>query len=249
MVQFKKHVISYGDTIQSIAQDELGDMTQWVALAQFNNLRHPYIVDTVEEKLKNPDHLMTIGDTLLIKVDNDATGDLIMNLSNATTYDQEEIMALALGKDLDILPLPHNIGSPGYDSQVLEMKGDGKGGIATKRGIENLKQSLYIRLITPQGSYVGHPLYGSRVDMYLGMKNTEDNAMLIDLEIERTLRTDGRVKNVVCNGHTVSGNTYTASFTVTSYSLQEAFQFVVSSINNGPLVLTDNFVPTNPLVS
>lgn len=249
MVNFKQHTIRYGETIQSIAQDELGDITQWIALAQFNNLRHPYIVDTLEEKLVNPDHRRTIGDTLLIKLDNDSTSNLITNLSSATVFDKEEIMALALGKDLDILPLPRNIASPGYDAEVFEMKGDGKGGVATKRGIANLQQSLYIRLITPIGSYIGHPDYGSKVDMYLGMKNTEENATLIDIEIERTLRTDGRVKSVINNGHTISGNSYSASFTVTSYSLQEAFQFVVTSINSGPIVLTNNFNPTNPNLS
>lgn len=249
MVQFKKHIVSYGETIQSIAQDELGDMTQWIAVAQFNSLRHPYIVDTVDEKNLNPDHLVTIGDTILIKVDNTSTANLIASLSNATTYDQEEIFALALGKDLDILPLPKNIGSPGYDSQIFEMKSDGKGAIATKRGLENLKQSLYIRLITPLGSYVGHPEYGSQLDMYLGMKNTEENATLIDIEIERTLRTDARVKSVKNNGHTITGNTYNCSFTVTSVTLDEAFQFVISSSSNGPIVLLDNFNPTNPTLN
>ncbi|MCB5366905.1 DUF2634 domain-containing protein [Collinsella aerofaciens] len=247
MVQFKKHVISYGDTIQSIAQQELGDMSRWVELAQFNNLRHPYIVDTVEEKMQNPDHLVTIGDTLLIRVDNDDTSTLISNLSNINTYDQEEIYALALGKDLDILPLPRGIGSPGYDSEIFEMKGDGKGSIATRRGVENLKQSLYIRLITPLGSYLGHPNYGSKVHMYLGKKNTEENATLLDIEIERTLKTDGRVTNVKNNGHIIQGNTYTASFDVYAVTLEQAFQFVVSSSNAGPLVLVDNF--TNNLLN
>lgn len=241
MVRFKKHVISYGDTIQSVAQQELGDMSRWVELAQFNNLRHPYIVDTVEEKMQNPDHLVTIGDTLLIRVDNDDTSTLISNLSNINTYDQEEIYALALGKDLDILPLPRGIGSPGYDSEIFEMKGDGKGSIATRRGVENLKQSLYIRLITPLGSYLGHPNYGSKVHMYLGKKNTEENATLLDIEIERTLKTDGRVTNVKNNGHIIQGNTYTASFDVYAITLEQAFQFVVSSSNAGPLVLVDNF--------
>lgn len=241
MVRFKKHVISYGDTIQSIAQQELGDMSRWVELAQFNNLRHPYIVDTVEEKMQNPDHLVTIGDTLLIRIDNDDTSTLISNLSNINTYDQEEIYALALGKDLDILPLPRGIGSPGYDSEIFEMKGDGKGSIAIRKGVENLKQSLYIRLITPLGSYLGHPNYGSKVHMYLGKKNTEENATLLDIEIERTLKTDGRVTNVKNNGHIIQGNTYTASFDVYAISLEQAFQFVVSSSNAGPLVLLDNF--------
>lgn len=241
MVKFKKHVISYGDTIQSIAQQELGDMNQWITLAQFNNLRHPYIVDTVDEKMTNPDHLVTIGDVILVKVANDTTSNLIESLSNTSQFDQEEIFALALGKDLDILPLPRGFGQPGWDSEIFEMKSDGRGGIATKRGIENHKQSLYIRIVTPKGSYIGHPEYGSDVDMYLGKKNTEENATLIDIEIERTMKTDGRVKNVVNNGHTIVGNTYSVSFSVYTYTLEEAFEFILTTSDNGTLVLTDGF--------
>ncbi|MNP62998.1 hypothetical protein D3C76_1583440 [compost metagenome] len=74
--------------------------------------------------------------------------------------------------------------------------------------------------------------------MYLGNKNTEENAALLNIEIERTLKTDGRVKSVESMGHNISGNSYNASFKVRSYTLDEAFLFVVSSANNGPLVLT-----------
>ncbi|QZA69117.1 baseplate assembly protein [Bacillus phage 278BB001] len=240
-MKFVKHIISYGDTMQSIAQQELGDMTQWVSLVKFNNLKYPYIVDTVEEKMKNPDHLVTIGDTLLIKISDDAQSILINELKRSPEYDQEELYALALGKDLDILPLPRGMGDPGRDSETLEMKGNSRGGIATVRGIENLKQSLYIRLLTPKGSYVGHPNYGSELHKYLGMKNTEENAALIDLEIERTLRTDSRVKKVTLNQHVLTGNSYTVSFSVSTMSLEDAFEFVLSAQNNGPVVLLDNF--------
>ena len=157
MVRFVKHIIAYGDTMQSIAQQEVGDMSQWVNIAKFNNLRYPYIVDTVEEKMENPDHLVTIGDTLLINITDDAQSILIEELKRTPDYNQEELYALALGKDLNILPYPKGLGDPGWDSQVLEMKGTNRGQIATVRGIENLKQSLFIRLITPKGSYIGHP--------------------------------------------------------------------------------------------
>jgi phage baseplate assembly protein W len=241
MVKFKKRTVAYGDTVQSIAQQELGDMSRWIELVQFNSLRHPYIVDTVEEKMQNPDHLVTIGDTVLVQIESDSQSDLISSLKSTTQYDQEEIFALALGKDLDILPLAKAIGSPGWDSEVFEMKANSRGGIATKRGIENLKQSLYIRLITPLGSYLGHPKYGSKVYMYLGNKNTEENAALLDIEIERTIKTDGRVKAVENMGHTISGNSYSTAFKVYSYTLDEAFLFVLSSASNGPLILTDNY--------
>jgi phage baseplate assembly protein W len=241
MARFKKHIISYGETMQSIAQQELGDMSRWIEIAQFNNLRHPYIVDTVEEKKTNPEHLLTIGDTVLVRLSDDAQSELLTSLKRTSEYDQDEIYALALGKDLDILPPPKGFGEPGWDSEVLELKGNGRGSIATKRGIENLKQSLYVRLITPLGSYLGHPRYGSNVHMYLGRKNTEENAALLDIEIERTLRTDGRVTSVEKIGHRLDGHSYTAAFKVYSITLEEAFTFIVAHSGNGPLKLTDNF--------
>lgn len=241
MAKFKRHIVSYGDTMQAIAQQELGDISRWIEIAQFNNLRHPYIVDTVEEKMVNPDHLVTIGDIVLVRIAEDNQSELITSLKRTSEYDQEELFALALGKDLDILPAPRSFGQPGWDSEVFEMKANTKGALATKRGIDNLKQSLYIRLITPLGSYLGHPRYGSKVHLYLGKKNTEENAMLLNIEIERTLRTDARVVSVEKVGHTISGNSYSVAFKVSSISLEEAFLFVVSSSGTGPLILTDNF--------
>ncbi|AYJ75180.1 putative baseplate assembly protein 1 [Bacillus phage BSP36] len=225
--------------MQSIAQQEVGDMSQWVNIAKFNNLRYPYIVDTVEEKMENPDHLVTIGDTLLINITDDAQSILIEELKRTPDYNQEELYALALGKDLNILPYPKGLGDPGWDSQVLEMKGTNRGQIATVRGIENLKQSLFIRLITPKGSYIGHPEYGSNIHQYLGMKNTEETAALIDLEIERTLRTDSRVTGVTLKEHTITGNSYTVAFSVSSMTMDQVFEFVVSAQNDGPIVLLD----------
>ena len=241
MAKFVQHIIAYGDTIQSISQHRLGDMSRWVELAQFNNLRYPYIVDTVEEKMENPEHLKTVGDTLLVKVADDEQTNLIQELKRTSEFDQEEIYALALGKDLNILPLPKGMGDPGYDSEIFEMKGNSKGGIATVRGIENLRQSLFLRIITPKGGYVGHPNYGSDIHMYLGMKNTEENAALIDLELERTIRTDQRVTSCKLVNRVISGNSYTAAFSVSSLTLDEAFELVLTTQSNGPIVLLDNF--------
>lgn len=241
MSRFLQHIIKDGDTLQGIAQQHLSDMTQWQTLARFNDLQYPYIVDTVEEKMENPDHLLTIGDVLLVKVSNDAQSTLIQQLKRTNEYGQEELFALALGKDLDILPKPRTLQEPSRDTETLELKGNNRGGLATIRGIENLKQSLYIRLITPKGSYVGHPNYGSNLHKYLGMKNTEENAALIDLEIERTIRTDSRVTKCEMVSRTIKGNGYSAVFSVTSITLEQAFEFVLSASNNGPIVLDNNF--------
>jgi len=241
LTKFLQHIVRDGDTLQGIAQQQLGDMNEWTTLAQFNDLRYPYIVDTIEEKMQNPDHLVTIGDVLLVKVANDEQSNLIQQLKRTTEYDQEELYALALGKDLDILPTKRTLTSVGRDFETFEMKGNNRGGIATVRGIENLKQSLFIRLSTPRGSYVGHPRYGSDVHTYVGMKATEENAALIDLEIERTIRTDTRVTACSLISRTISGGTYTAAFSISTITLEQAFEFVVSARQNGPIVLLDNY--------
>jgi phage baseplate assembly protein W len=245
MARFIQHIIRDGDTLQGIAQQHLGDMSQWETLVQFNNLKYPYIVDTIEEKLTNPNHLVTIGDTVLIKVSNDIQSTLIEELRRSSEYDQEELFALALGKDLDILPAARKLSDKGNDFEVLAMKGNRKGGIATVRGLDNLKQSLFIRLITPQGSYVGHPTYGSRLFKYLGNKNTEENATMIDIEIERTLRTDARVTRCELLERSISGTQYSASFSISTYTLEEAFEFVISARQSGIVALLDTYNDLN----
>lgn len=235
MAKFKKHIISYGDTLQSIAQNYLGDMSRWTELVNFNSLKYPYIVDTLEEKMRNPEHLVTVGDTILIHDYNDEKATMIASLRRASEFDQNEIYALALGKDLDIMPRDNMV----RDTEVLGLRGD-RGDVATVKGLENLRQALFIRIITPLGSYVGHPDFGSEVYQYLGKKNTEENATLLDLEIERTLRKDGRVHNVIFNGHKIEGTSYVGHFTVYTLGLTEAFEFVIEAQDDGPIVLRDS---------
>ena len=98
MVRFRRHIISRGDTLQSISQYLLGDYRFWEEIARFNNLKHPYIVETVEEKMRNPEHLVRIGDTILIKTSNEDQSDLMQELRTAPRYNEEEIYSLAEGK-------------------------------------------------------------------------------------------------------------------------------------------------------
>ena len=236
MATYKKYIISEGDTIQAIAQNELGDMGLWYMITQLNNLKHPYIVDTVDEKMESPMNLVTIGDTILLNV-TDSDTDIATALATMPQYDKEEIMNLALGKDLDIMPLPRSLSGPLYRGEMLALKGDNSGKLATVKGAENLKQSLFLRLMTERGSYLGHPEYGSRLYLYIGNKNTEENSVMIDVEIERTLRSDSRVTKVVLQDRTFSHNSYRATFLIFSITLDQAFEFVINSANSGPITL------------
>lgn len=240
-VRFRNHTISHGDTIQYIAQKYLDDMTRWVDVARFNNLKYPYIVDTNEEKLENPDHLATIGDVLLIKLEEDEQSEMISDLKSITEYDKDEIYALALGKDLDIEPIPDQYGYIINEEEKLELEGDPQGDLKTTRGMENLKQALYIKLITPKGSYVGHPRFGSEVDKYIGRKNTKENATLLALEIERTIKTDGRVSKVKKLDSYLTGRSVKMKFSISTIDLEDAFEFVIGASDEGIVILEDEF--------
>jgi phage baseplate assembly protein W len=231
---YKQYTITQGDTIQSIAQNQLGDMSQWTTLVQLNNLKYPYIVDSVEEKMLHYNSLVTVGDTILINM-TDTETDVATALATMPQFDREELMNLALGKDLDITPLPPSQRGNSYSGEILALKGTNNGTLATVKGLANLKQALFLRLITPIGSYLGHPEYGSRIQNYIGNKNTEENAIMIDVEIERTIRTDARVTNVELIERNIKGNQYNVTFLVHSITLNQAFEFVISA--NGPILL------------
>lgn len=247
MVKFREHVISYGDTMQSIAQSTLGNMSLWTEIVTFNNLRYPYIVDTVEEKLKNPEHLKTIGDTILVRITADEQSQLISSLKRMNEFSQEEIYALALGKDLNIFPQSSSSITPGIDSEILELKGNARGQIATVRGVENLKQALFIRIATPLGSYIGHPNFGSKIHNFIGKLNTKENISLLNIEVERAVRTDGRVTDVDLVNYIVKGNMYAAHLKIRTITLDEAFDFIISTRNSGTIMLENDLVNISDL--
>lgn len=241
MVKFSRHIVSYGDTIQTITQKYLGDMHRWGEIAEFNNLRYPYITESLEERNERPDNLVTIGDTLLIPVTEVGKKDLISMLKRTDEYNQEEVMSMALGKDIDIMPVEGFLGQITSDAEVLELKDDGRGRLKTRRGVENLKQALYTRICTPKGSYLGHVDYGSDVQQYIGMKGGQETTTLINLELERTIRSDGRVEDVILNGFRQKGETYMVSFQIKALSLDDAFEFVIGTEDEGNIVMLDSF--------
>ena len=50
MARYKKYVIAPQDTLQTIAQHEMGTVTAWQDIAEYHNLEYPYVVDTLSEK-------------------------------------------------------------------------------------------------------------------------------------------------------------------------------------------------------
>lgn len=71
MLLFKNYIIQQGDTLTSIAQKELGSVSEWHNLVTINKLRYPYISDNIIDQLGNKkgefllSSFANIGDTFL----------------------------------------------------------------------------------------------------------------------------------------------------------------------------------------
>ena len=69
MSSYKHYIIKQGDTLQSIAQTLYSDIGEWRMLVNLNHLHYPYIVKTAQQKMNDPEHLLTYGDKLLLPND------------------------------------------------------------------------------------------------------------------------------------------------------------------------------------
>lgn len=234
MSRYKKYTITYDDTIQSIAQSETGTVSMWQEIVKYNKLEYPYIVLTPEEKIKNPEHWVTIGDTIIIPIEADLLDRDVNTFSNR---DKNLILSLALGRDLSMTSDEDYYRTRGSHDEILALSAGDKGDIKTVEGIDNLKQAILSRLLTPRGSLLLHPNYGSTIHELIGKKNTIDNMVILENEIVKTIKKDSRVEDVRAESSYIDEDRYHGEFTVYLHSLEEYFSFVVEGDNKGQIAL------------
>lgn len=234
MSRYKKYTITYDDTIQSIAQSETGTVSMWQEIVKYNNLEYPYIVLTPEEKIKNPEHWVTIGDTIIIPIEADLLDRDVNTFSNR---DKNLILSLALGRDLSMTSDEDYYRTRGSHDEILALSAGDKGDIKTVEGIDNLKQAILSRLLTPRGSLLLHPNYGSTIHELIGKKNTIDNMVILENEIVKTIKKDSRVEDVRAESSYIDEDRYHGEFTIYLHSLEEYFSFVVEGDNKGQIAL------------
>ena len=85
-------------------------------------------------------------------------------------------------------------------------------------GLDNLKQALIRRVITPQGSLLGHPEYGSQFAQHVGKAISYQIPELLKIETSRCLKGDPRVKDVSDIEVTFQGEVANITCTVTTYT-------------------------------
>ena len=204
------------------------DIEQWTSIAQSNNLQYPYIVDTVKEKLENPSHLVTYGDLLIIPIES-TIDDYSVQKSN--TQETDLVSKLALGQDISVIDFPQYYNKYGGQDEVVQMDGQ-NGDLKLVTGIDNIKQVLIMRLLTPKGSLVLHPTYGSSLTQMFKASGNYTIQMIND-EISKNILSDSRVSGCHLDSYTLEGDTYSSSWSVSLESIDAQFSFVMEHDSSG----------------
>ncbi|ECN9265224.1 hypothetical protein ZL58_14405 [Salmonella enterica subsp. enterica serovar Typhimurium] len=134
----------YGDTLQDVANRELGDENRWVELVWLNDLIWPYLTDTESEA---GTRVLLTG--ALIRVPAPAGMiDIVRNASQPGQVYERDIK---------------------MTNRRLTLNADGD--IAVVAGVKNLTQQLKHRINTPTGQLRRHPGYGCRIHELRGKIN------------------------------------------------------------------------------
>lgn len=234
MARYKKHTIVYGETMQSIAQLETNSVDNWVKIAEYNSLVYPYIVDTREEKMKNVEHLATLGDILMIP---DEGNLLDIDTSSLNQRDMDFLLGLSLGKDLDMTSDTTFYENHGTSDEVFALTHNGHGDLKNVSGADNIKQATISRLMTAKGSLMLHPDYGSDLHLMFG-KATVEQMKIISIEICETVLRDSRVAECVLVNNYIEEDHYVGSYRATLQSTRDQFEFVVENDSAGALIIS-----------
>lgn len=234
-MRYKKHEIRYNDTMQSISQRYYNTPEYWIDLVEHNNLKYPYIVDEAEDKLKDPEHLVTTGDELVIPQESYLSDYSIKEINK---NDKDRLVDMALGSDLNITSDSKYYNKYGTSDEIMAFSEDVHGDLDTVIGVENMKQQLINKLMTPKGSLLLHPEYGSNIHE-LFQKSIPETGLLIELEITRTLLTDSRVKSVQTISWKIEENKFYGEFDVELTSIEESVKLVLEEDSSGVFALFD----------
>ncbi|WIT25826.1 hypothetical protein [Bacillus phage SPO1L1] len=181
MAKVKRYTVMAGDTLQGIAQTQLGDASRWTELAVLNDLRYPFISD-VGESIPNT---ITPGSPLFLPQD--------MTYDDTTDNDVDSYEDELFGTDLALTTSDTNFSYMAGGDLETTLSGD----LQTVSGLESLKQDLIHRLITPIGTLTYHPTYGSNFLDIVGSKMDSTWRTKASIELSRCFLCDPRVVNVM----------------------------------------------------
>ena len=209
-------------------------MSQWRTLVELNNLKYPYIVDSPEKVLKDPEHLKCWGDRLLLPNNtNDVVRANRAKLKDTnTSYYRNQHYDAVLGNDIK-LDLRTDVT---LDEQRGVLVSNGRD-LDTVDGIYNLKQSLIMRMLTRKGTLYRHPNYGSTLPDMLGKPLSSTLLHDIVTEVQRVISTDTRVQSAEVTNSRINYNSVFISVSVIPIGYDSAFDLYIYRSENGDLSL------------
>ena len=160
--------ILVGDSLRRIALRELGDALRWIELAEVNQLRPPYIIDSINPADRQRATLV-YGDPIRIPL--------------GKVTDSVQLPQDVLGIDC---ALPRGQLQPGATGDWLPIA-----------AADNLAQALCHRVKTPVGDLLAHPDYGSQVTLVLGLKNINVIQLMAVGFVRKALAQDPRVTEAI----------------------------------------------------
>lgn len=171
---YRKVETNRGDTLQMVAARELGDASQWAALATLNNLSAPYITDDPTQATAG----VVLSGTLLIVP---APPPVPSAVSDPN---------VVFGTDVAL----QGTGSGAAWNGLLTA--DETGDFATLSGVDNLSQALRNVIITEPGDLLFHLPYGCKVYSLLGAGNSPITGQLAASFVSQALQADPRISSV-----------------------------------------------------
>lgn len=156
----------FNDDLQAVAARELGDANRWVELVWLNNLVHPYIVDDPRRVV---DGVLLSG--AMIKVP--APVGVWMDRTNrGQVYERD------------------------CSLQNRRLSVTATGDLAVVAGVDNLRQQISNRVVTPRGQLRRHPDYGCMIWRLVGTVNGPTAAKLGAEYVQAALLAEYRVRSV-----------------------------------------------------
>jgi len=194
-----------GDTLSGLAAKYLGDARKWKYIAVVNGLKPPYVNEQANAPLsggisgqaENPfSHAVGVGKKIIIPTNQASPKDSrIFPIAGAKPSDSTEIQYLGVdlalesntnadGKSFELYDIPITVDDGGQDFQV-------------KKGLENLKQMVLIRIMTEQGTDSLYKRLG--LQRVVALSFTPVDFAMTRFRVVDTLSKDARISSVKLN--------------------------------------------------
>jgi hypothetical protein len=172
--------VSSGDTIESLALSGMGDSSLWKTLAEYNNLAYPYIyiTDPNNPLDTQPEKTLGVGMSIAFPqfVSSNSVGMVLGKTGNGPGS-----LTYTFGRDLVL-------------DENNDILFDSDGELVTVDGLDNLIQSIKLRLGVYEGELIKHIDYG--LPNLLGYRSMSFIVGYATNALKSTIMGDSRIKDV-----------------------------------------------------